>query len=83
MLTVCWLGSVCRQARSCRTTIVVAHRLCTVRTADLICTLEDGRVVETGSHEQLMRQHGVYHRMVTSQIDQAAPLDQEWEGIGD
>ncbi|XP_043207373.1 ATP-dependent translocase ABCB1-like isoform X2 [Amphibalanus amphitrite] len=56
------------RARSGRTTIVVAHRLSTVRSADVIIALSDGRVVETGTHEQLMKNEGLYHGLVTSQI---------------
>ncbi len=51
-----------------RTTFVIAHRLSTIRLADLILLLEDGRIVERGSHDELMARRGVYHRMVVRQM---------------
>jgi ATP-binding cassette subfamily B protein/subfamily B ATP-binding cassette protein MsbA len=51
-----------------RTTFVIAHRLCTVRRADLILLMEDGRVTECGTHEELMAAGGVYHEMVVRQM---------------
>jgi ABC-type multidrug transport system fused ATPase/permease subunit len=50
-----------------RTTLVVAHRLSTIRNADLICVLHEGQIVERGSHDQLIAQDGYYKRLIEMQ----------------
>jgi ATP-binding cassette subfamily B protein len=55
-----------------RTAIVIAHRLSTVRHADLIAVLEGGSIVELGTHEHLMRRKGLYHRLYDRQFGAAA-----------
>ena len=50
-----------------RTTIVVAHRLSTIRNADLICVLDHGTMVESGTHTQLVARKGMYFNMCRTQ----------------
>ncbi|KAF4019990.1 hypothetical protein G4228_011616, partial [Cervus hanglu yarkandensis] len=50
-----------------RTTIVVAHRLSTIRSADMIVTIKDGMVVEKGTHAELMAKQGLYYSLAMSQ----------------
>jgi subfamily B ATP-binding cassette protein MsbA len=50
-----------------RTTLVVAHRLSTIRHADRIVVLDQGNIVEEGDHEALMARKGMYHRLVSMQ----------------
>ena len=62
------------RAREGRTTIVIAHRLSTIQTADLIVSVDDGKVVEIGTHNELMDKEGLYHELVTAQstgVDEA------------
>ncbi len=54
-----------------RTTFVIAHRLSTIRRADVILLLEGGRIIERGTHDELMAARGTYHDMVVRQMESA------------
>ena len=55
------------------TTIVIAHRLSTIRNADLILVMDEGRIVETGTHEQLVSRQGIYTALVHAQSASPEP----------
>ena len=55
-----------------RTSIVIAHRLSTVRNAALILVVDDGKIIEQGTHEQLMSRRGSYYRLYTRQYEDEA-----------
>ena len=55
-----------------RTSIVIAHRLSTVRSADVILVVKDGKIVEQGKHRELMERRGVYYRLYTRQYEDEA-----------
>ena len=49
-----------------RTTLVIAHRLSTVQRADMICVMDDGRIIERGTHSELLNSNGAYARLAGS-----------------
>jgi ABC-type multidrug transport system fused ATPase/permease subunit len=63
-----------------RTSFIIAHRLSTIKQADRILVIEAGKIVEMGSHAELLRQQGHYYRLYTQQFrqeleDQYAPFE--------
>ena len=58
------------QQQSKRTVIIIAHRLSTVQSADLICVLEQGRVVEQGTHNELLLKSGRYAELYSKMLVQ-------------
>ncbi|NYE18770.1 ABC transporter ATP-binding protein [Microbacterium immunditiarum] len=65
--------------RKGRTSFVIAHRLSTIRDADLILVMENGGIVEQGTHDELIAAEGAYYRLYNSQFEQAAiDLDEEF-----
>jgi ATP-binding cassette subfamily B protein len=55
-----------------RTSLMIAHRLSTVRNADLILVVKNGRIVEQGTHKELLTMHGYYHELYTRQYEDEA-----------
>lgn len=61
-----------------RTTLIIAHRLSTVHNADKIIVLDQGRVVETGNHKELMAEEGLYHQLYTLRsFEDPVPVEDE------
>ncbi len=58
--------------RTGRTSFVIAHRLSTIRDADVILVMENGGIVEQGSHDELIAAGGAYARLYSAQFAQAA-----------
>ena len=55
-----------------RTSLVIAHRLSTVKNADLILVVQDGKIVEQGTHRELLAKKGYYYRLYTRQYEDEA-----------
>jgi ATP-binding cassette subfamily B protein len=58
-----------------RTTFVIAHRLATIRQADLILVIEEGKVIERGTHAELLAKSNLYHQLYSLQSEQVASAD--------
>ena len=54
-----------------RTSFVIAHRLSTIKNADTILVMQEGDIVEQGSHDELMQKDGFYAKLYNSQFEQA------------
>ncbi len=48
-----------------RTSLIIAHRLSTIRSCDLICVIDNGHIVESGTHTELIQRRGPYYMMLT------------------
>uniref|UniRef100_A0A7M4F350 ATP binding cassette subfamily B member 1 n=1 Tax=Crocodylus porosus TaxID=8502 RepID=A0A7M4F350_CROPO len=68
-------------ARKGRTTVIVAHRLSTVRNADVIAAFEDGVITEQGTHNELMKRNGVYYKLLNMQMVRSDVESEEVEDI--
>ncbi|MEV8630720.1 ABC transporter ATP-binding protein [Streptosporangium sp. NPDC051023] len=69
------------EALAGRTSVVIAHRLSTVRAADLILVIEDGRIVERGTHTDLLAAGGRYEELYRTQFDQSADREADREPV--
>jgi ABC-type multidrug transport system fused ATPase/permease subunit len=56
------------RAQQNRTSITIAHRLSTIQNADMICVLHNGKIVESGSHEELLALGGRYYRLLQRKL---------------
>jgi len=56
------------RAQQNRTSITIAHRLSTIQNADMICVLHNGRIVESGSHEELLALGGRYYKLAKGKL---------------
>ena len=64
-----------------RTTFIIAHRIQSVMNADLILVLDKGRIVQRGTHEELVAQEGIYRRIYDMQARIEVELEQEMAGV--
>jgi len=58
-----YIQSALQKVMSNRTTLVIAHRLSTIENADIILVIDHGRIIERGSHEELIQKNGAYARL--------------------
>jgi len=64
-----------RQVLQSRTSLIIAHRIATVKNADLIVVLDNGHIVEQGTHAELLARRGFYARMVERELQEEAYAD--------
>ena len=64
-----------------RTTVIVAHRLSTIRNADTIFAFDKGRIAEFGTHEELMEKNGIYYNLVHAQEKKSSETDNTYSEI--
>ena len=55
-----------------RTSFVIAHRLSTIKNSDLILVMKNGDIIESGTHDELLRRNGFYAELYNSQFDEAS-----------
>ena len=71
VLTELKIQRAVRKMMSGKTTFIIAHRLSTIRDADRILVLDQGNVVEQGTHEELLERNGFYSRLYHSQFEKS------------
>ena len=58
-----------------RTSFIIAHRLSTIRSADRILVIQDGKIIEDGTHRQLIARQGYYYQLYTNQFQEEQGMD--------
>jgi subfamily B ATP-binding cassette protein MsbA len=71
-----FIQAALQKVMSNRTTLVIAHRLSTIESADMILVMDHGRIVERGSHRELIAKHGAYARLHSMQFKEHHKSDQ-------
>ena len=61
------INSITGEIREGRTSFIIAHRLSTVKNADIIIVVDGGKIIEMGNHKELLQKEGIYYNMYTSQ----------------
>jgi ABC-type multidrug transport system fused ATPase/permease subunit len=73
-MTEVLIQAALRRLLAGRTAFVIAHRLNTIRRADLICVVQAGRIIEQGRHEELLQQGGLYRQLYERQFVDFEPM---------